>query len=291
MKENILIVGGDSQIGQALAERLGGDGFEVTGTSRREDPASVGVETLHLDLANLDEPLCLPRAYAVAVICAAITNIKYCQSNPDESGRVNVAATLRLARQLMGPGCFVVFLSSSQVFDGRRPRVAPGEAPSPATVYGRQKAEVEGELAKGSGNCAIVRLTKVISDRFPLLRQWEEALRQGQAIRPFSDYVCSLLALDQVAAGLAQIAGGRRRGLWQFSAPDDVSYAAMAQQWAALRGFDPGLVRPVGARAGGFDGFLPQNTTLDATLTERELNLTFRPSLKVLERIFHHAAR
>lgn len=81
----------------------------------------------------------------VVVHCAALANTWYCEQHPDESHRVNVQGTVRVAKACKLTGTKMVFMSSDQVYNGT-PLLGPLPEDTmlqPVNVYGRHKLEAE----------------------------------------------------------------------------------------------------------------------------------------------------
>ncbi len=277
MKHPLLVIGADGLIGRSLSRHCQQRGGTVLETCR--DQAGVADSVIRLDLAQDSWPA-LPRCTA-AVICAAITSQEQCRRDPEAARQINVLRTLDLIRILAEAGTFVVFLSTNLVFDGSRPNQRWDEPLSPKIEYGRQKAEVERALAQWSDRVAIVRMTKVFHRGLPLLQEWLRALSASQPVNAFADYVCSPISLRQVVEGIAQLAVERQSGVWQFSGPQDVSYAQLASGVARILGANAGLVRAVPTPAGALEHH-PAHTTLDASRAARELGLVFHEADQVL---------
>jgi len=259
-----LIVGADSVIGAALMSHLQEAGVRVVGTSRRrQDPA-----LLHCDLSEAKEWRS-PWPVPVAIICAGVTRLEECEARPAACARVNVEGTLRIAKNLVQQGTFVIYLSSSRVFDGSRPRRQASDPVSPLTEYGRQKAEVERELGQlGEGAAAIVRLTKVFGPRPRLFSSWLSSLKAGEVIHPYENMNMAPVPLELAVQVLRSVADQRQGGLWQVSAEEDISYADAARIGAEMIGADPCLVSPVKASK-----FTSTYTSLDTTRLQEELGV------------------
>lgn len=81
----------------------------------------------------------------VVVHCAALSNTWYCEQHPEESHRVNVQGTVRVAKACKLIGAKLVFMSSDQVYNGT-PLLGPLAEDAllqPVNVYGRHKLEAE----------------------------------------------------------------------------------------------------------------------------------------------------
>lgn len=134
---NELVIGADGFIGAAL-QRMSG----ARGTSRRNP--TLLPNDYYLDLLNFTAQD-LPPA-DIVYLCAGVNGAKSCEGN-QESYRVNVDATIRIARHYKECGSFVVWISSTTVEWS-------------ATDYARQKALSEiGLSLLGAG---IVRAGRVL---------------------------------------------------------------------------------------------------------------------------------
>lgn len=81
----------------------------------------------------------------VVIHCAALSNTWYCEQHPEESHRVNVQGTVRIAKACKLTGAKLVFMSSDQVYNGT-PLLGPlkeEDVLQPVNVYGQHKLECE----------------------------------------------------------------------------------------------------------------------------------------------------
>jgi len=153
-----LVVGGDSLVGSGIQLQLPEAGIPVEISSRR--PATKG---LLFDLRDPDFAPLERTRHEFAFVCAAVTDMRACQDEPVLTRRVNVDNTIELMRRLADRGTHLLFLSSSQVFDGET--AAPTEdAPTcPKNEYGAQKLAVEEAIARHELPAAILRPTKILA--------------------------------------------------------------------------------------------------------------------------------
>lgn len=257
-----LIVGSDSVVGGALFGHLVRAGERVIGTSRRG--ADLDQFHWYLDLSQGSESWRFPWPVSVAVICAGITKLEACRREPVASARVNVKATVALAEKLAAQGAFVIYLSTNQVFDGSQPYRKPDDAMSPATEYGRQKAEAERRIGKLGNSVAIVRFTKILELRPLLFSTWIEVLRETKPIQPFSDMFMAPVPLACAISVLRLVADRRMSGIIQVSGGIDTTYAEAAAIGARLIDADEGLIQPIRACESGFYSEpVPAHTTLN----------------------------
>lgn len=272
-----LIVGADGLIGAALCTRLASTGpGDVLATTRRPDPRSpAATVTLDLgeDLAG-HLPACSPE---VVFLCAAVSGFAACENAPQASRRVNVESPETIVREFLDRGSFVVFLSTSAVFDGLVPHPGEDAATCPTNEYGRQKAAAERRLIELGGSdrrVAVVRLTKVVSMQQPLLGGFAAALRDGRRCEAFTDLSLSPVSLDYVLAALLALARRRLGGVFHLSGEDDTTWHALIGNLAAALGADPAAVHGVSAIERGVRPiFAPRHAALGMHRTTAQLGI------------------
>ena len=81
----------------------------------------------------------------VVIHCAALSNTWYCEQHREESHKVNVQGTVRIAKACKLTGAKLVFMSSDQVYNATP---LPGllkeeEVLQPVNIYGQHKLECE----------------------------------------------------------------------------------------------------------------------------------------------------
>ncbi len=161
------------------------------------------------------------------VFCSGITNIKFCEIHPDLSFNVNVLKTLELINYFISKKIFVIFLSTSSVFDGNIKLPNEKSVVNPNTIYGFQKSEVErlsSSILNANIYLAIVRITKVINFKKEPFRTFLSKLRNGEEIFPFSDLIFSPVSLNYVTSSLINIAKNREAGIYHLTGSEDINY-------------------------------------------------------------------
>lgn len=270
--ENVLVIGADGMIGRALAGRLICTGTKVWETTHLPDTLSD--RRVFLDMTQNVSGWCPPEQIAATVICAAMTSLERCQSHPEESRRFNVHNTLAVAERLIADGVFLVFLSTSQVYDGSVAFRKEGDTICPQTEYGRQKAEVEKRLLELENLTSVIRFTKIIGPDNYLINGWIQSLQNGQPIHPFSDAVMSPLPLSFAVDVIDRVVRGRLPGILQVSGKRDITYKESARYIAQRMGARQDLVQPSLSRESGLPhAFFPAHTTLDISRLHTELGL------------------
>jgi dTDP-4-dehydrorhamnose reductase len=237
-KDLYLVIGGDSFIGRRLRIHIIGEHKPVLWTSKRKESSS----NMYL---NLDQEKIVwepPYGVKAAFFCAAKTSILECEKNPEETRKVNVKNTLKIIKMLCERSIPVVYLSSSLVFDGETCYPDESAKTSPVTEYGYQKSLVEKELINMGPAHNVVRLSKVISNDYPLFQNWVSRLKQQKEIEAFCDYYFSPLSVGFVSRILFDIARLQKGGVWHISGNRAVSYYEAALALAETIGVPSKLV-------------------------------------------------
>jgi len=270
-RDSVLVVGSDGSIGRSLVTAFQASGKNVLQTTRNRN--LVSVQKVFLDLSEDLRQWPLPTVpVKVAFICAAVTSQEKCRSEPEYSRRVNVEGTISLARRLVDSGCFVIFLSTNVVFDGKKPFAKGNDPVNPQSAYGRQKSEAEAKLLKMGDMLSIVRFSKVLSPDMPLFQGWIRDLKAGKEICPFSDMLFSPVPLAFAVEVLLKVAELQIPGIMQVSAAQEISYADMAVHIARKLGLDEKLIRPVSYLESLIER-APLHTTLDVSRLRSELGM------------------
>jgi len=235
-----LVVGGDSLVGSELKVHCRKLGWTVDATSRRAEMAGA----LFLDLGDPDFTPVQRGLYDVAFVCAAVTSMQACQGDPARSRRINVDNTLDLMRRLAERGTQLVFLSSSQVFNGETPMPDEAAPTAPKNEYGAQKLAVEEAIERQKLPAAVLRVTKVLADRpVGVFKGWFEALAKGQPVQAATNMALSPVMVGDVAEAAERLAAGRHRGVWHLGSSDDIGYFDAARLMAETRRLPVTLVQ------------------------------------------------
>ena len=131
----ILITGSSGFLGSRLAVYLG----------KRNDLLLPTHSELNVSREDTVQAYMEEHRPKVVIHCAALSNTWYCEQHPEESHRVNVQGTVKMAKACKRIGAKFIFMSSDQVYNGT---IASGPLREdcllqPVNVYGRHKLEAE----------------------------------------------------------------------------------------------------------------------------------------------------
>lgn len=280
-----LIIGGDSTLGSAIADYLFASGEDFIITTRRID--HISPSRIFLDLNYDVSHWRVPSGITIAYFCAAITSLEKCYQDPTVTKQVNVINTLRLIEKLTQKNIFVIFPSTNLVFDGSIPLRKTDDEVCPKTEYGHQKAIVENNLMHFKELVSVVRLTKVIHKKNPLLYQWISDIREGKLIHPFSDMVMAPLPISLAIETFHQLAKQKSGGLFQLSGTMDLTYEQVARHLAEKIRGNQDFIDPVcSSQIPALLEHVPKYTTLDSTKIIRELGVSIPDPFTIIDRTF-----
>ena len=242
IKNKILIIGGDSKIGNELFSFLNLLNYDVSRTTRNHflfDPYSI-----YLDLENIESIDKIQTNYDFVIFCAAITSVNKCEEMPSIAYDINYHKTLKLAEKFINSGCFTIFFSTSQVFSGKNRIEKVENTTNPMTVYGKSKDLLEKKLMLYNKNVSIIRTTKIIFKDYSLFNTWVSTLETKKQIHPFNDVYFSPISIKYLLSGVEKIINEKIIGLIQISSNNDILYADAAYYIADKLKLDQKLIIP-----------------------------------------------
>jgi dTDP-4-dehydrorhamnose reductase len=161
---------------------------------------------------------------------AAQSNPNLCESQPEESYRMNVTVACDVAGLCADHQIPLAFTSTDLVFDGLHPPYRETDPTSPVNRYGEQKAEAEAEVLHRYPGAAVCRMPLMFGAAPPaassFLQPFLKTLRSGQELKLFIDEFRTpvsgktaaqglLLALQQVQ-GRIHLGGRERLSRYEF---------------------------------------------------------------------------
>lgn len=175
MHQNTLILGSGGRLGAALARAWRGAGESIRGLTHADldlgDP-----ERLRATLESAD--------FDVLVNCAALTNVDYCETHPEEAHRINADAVRVIGEVCARRGARCLHISTDYVFDGAARTPYGEEDPAePISHYGASKRAGEIALLETNERHLAIRVSWVFGpDRPSFIDQvLQRALQQDQA--------------------------------------------------------------------------------------------------------------
>ena len=265
MKTKILITGSSGFLGSRLAYYYR-DKYELLLPTHselnvsREEAVKTYMEEQHPE---------------VVIHCAALSNTWYCEQHPEESHRVNVQGTVRIAKACKHVGAKLIFMSSDQVYNGT-PILSPLKEESvlqPVNFYGQHKLEAEQRALWNLPASVGLRLTwmydwpdsrmKLNSN---LLVNLQKAFKEGATIHVATHEFRGVTYVWEVVRNIEK-ALSLPGGIYNFGSGNTLNSHALHLKAAQLMG----LKEPSNWILPDMERFSEQtrNLTMDCSLIER----------------------
>ena len=227
--DRILIIGGNSVVGSFLANYLNAHNYDIFTTTKRKTRYPNKKE-IFLDLSS-NNHLLSEQSFEVAIFCAGVTQASKCENFPNESKIINVDNTIKVIEKLLLHKTRVLFLSSNAVFNGTKQFYKYFDTVSPNTNYGKYKVMVENFF--DDPNFSILRLTKVLSKKSPLIINWENEISSGglNGIIAFKNHFISPVSLEQVGNAVQLLLMSKSKGIFQLGSNHEISLHDFALEY------------------------------------------------------------
>lgn len=181
----------------------------------------------------------------VIVHCAALTDLSYCEKNPDKAYLVNAAGTYNVALGARSVGAKLIYLSTSDVFDGTKNEpYAPEDVPNPTTVYGRSKHLGETAVMGMLDDYIIMRISWMFGGGQERDNKFVgKLLRQGPVseIRAVTDKRASPSWAKDIVEAIQKLIQEDARGIYHVGGGVATKYD-MAKEIVSIMGWDTKVI-------------------------------------------------
>ena len=281
---SVVVTGAAGMLGSVVAQRFESAGWSTTRLVRPPEVSSLSSNRQtdvegHFAYADLSDAASL--SYAIENIeadlcihCAALTNLKTCENDPDLATRVHIDAT----RQLAHSSSFkrMIYISTDSVFDGQVGGYDESASCRPLNVYAETKRR--GEDAALEHPDAIVLRTNLFDVRRPpqaSLAEWGyRSLANGETISGYTNLFFNPLHVDQIASVLLAVS---EKCVWQHDvvhvgSDQTVSKFEFLKMIAKTLDLDQNLIQPAAFQSTDQDLLKrPLNTSLNIDRLRRWL--------------------
>ena len=282
MKRKILITGASGFLGHYLCANKPND-IEIIGqTFSKKAPENI--QSFPCDLSDESAlQVFLEEIRPEGIIhTAAISSPAVCQENQVFSKRVNVQASVQLAKYAAEQNIPFVFTSTDLVFDGKKGNYSENDKPNPLNIYGNQKLEAEQEILKVYPQAAVCRMPLMLGNApgFPekFLQQFISKIKQGESFSLFTDEYRSVMG-GKSAAKVLWLALEKMKGLFHLGGPERLSRYDIGIIIANKFGLDKNLLKAIKQEELNFSTPRPKDVSLDSSKAK---SLGFNP-LKTAE--------
>lgn len=136
-----IIIGASSSIGSEMYSFLKKKKNKVFGTYfKKKKPKLIKFDIRNDDIKNLFFEI---NSNDIVIIFSAVTNPLEVLNKKQNSRKINIIGTKRLIKYLSKIGCKIIFISSVEVFDGKKGAYTERSKSKPLSLYGKHKLEIE----------------------------------------------------------------------------------------------------------------------------------------------------
>jgi len=244
-----LVIGASGLVGEHLLRHLQKLGHQVTGTFYLNSRTAL----LSLDIRkkNAVEGLFQLIRPDIVYLPSAVTNVDYCEKNPNETYMTNVQGVCNVVQGANQIGARLVFFSSDYLFNGMDGPYAEDEPAHPISEYGKQKLMGEHYIGLHSKNFVIVRTTVVYGweiNEKNFVQRLITSLRNREYVRVPTDQVGSPTYAPNLAEAAIELATRRETGPFNIVGPMLATRYEFALAVAKAFDLDTSLILPVTTR-------------------------------------------
>jgi len=159
----VLITGASGLLGRAIIKVFANDkNWTTLGLFLTKEPPSPSPSTIlkKCDLTDAEavKTLVLEFKPDVLIHCAAMRRIEDCEKEPEKTNLLNVKVTENLAKLCSDNGCWLLYISTDYIFDGKKPPYATNAETHPLNAYGKSKLDGETALWKNQPDAGVLRV-------------------------------------------------------------------------------------------------------------------------------------
>lgn len=280
-----LILGASSYIGGYIYDRMKENDIDVIGTQCH---ITSDKEYLSFNILKdkIDQILCdmsiLPDA---AVICIAQTNFDQCADDYDTAYAINVSYMKKLIDRLNAWKIKVIYISSDNVFDGKKGNYTEQDKTNAIGKYGMMKEEMEKYILEYIPNACILRIAKPVCERRAkrnLLTEWVNKRKEKAVIFCIKDNYMSFLAMEDVFKVCMLAVNKDLKGLYNIAGDNVYSRKELAVKFFNCLGDACLQIEERDLQEFGFKDIRPLNTSMSNQKLKTEMNYHFIPIEEVI---------
>lgn len=272
-KKKILIIGGSGFIGRYLMAIFQEVGIEVFGTYYCHQ-----IDDTLIFLNVLDGKELMPALYRIRpdiiIHCAALTNVKQCETDRESAIMLNVEVPVVIARYCSDFGARMIFLSTDLVFSGKEGLYTEESCTDPVNFYGYTKALAEERLLPYP-MVTIVRTSLNYGYESSFVQWMMSLLQKGQRVPLFIDeFRNAVYAADFARSLLPLLVAEPQHRFYHNAASDAMSRYEWGVHLLRLIGHENHIGALQKTTADSSEQTRPRNVTLVTSRYEDEFDIS-----------------
>jgi len=292
----ILITGSNGLLGQKIIEFCKRDkiDFVATSSGANRNSSCPANRYVSMNITNNNEVKAVIKAASPTHIIhtAAITNVDYCELNPEECQLVNFEASVFLARICEEYHIHFQLLSTDFVFDGKTGNYSEEDSVNPLSTYGKSKADAESFLINSKHlNWSIIRTIIVYGTGINLSRSnlilWaKDSLEKGVEMSIIDDQFRAPTFVDDLAFACLEVIKKNKLGMYNISGPSTFSIYEIVNKIALHYGYSMDNVKRISSKNLNQPAKRPPKTGFNISKAKKDLNFAPRSIEKSLDLLF-----
>ena len=294
--DRILVTGGTGMLGNAVASWFK-DKYDVYATFLNNYVNVRSYRLLRCDLRDkraVDNLLheTMPK---LVIHTAALTDVDYCETHPDEAYNTNVNSTENIVRACKLNKSMLIHISTDFVFDGRKGFYNEEDIPNPINIYGKTKYEAEKIVINSSLEYILIRTSiygKNIQNKKCFIERVIESLRNNAKLNAFADIYSTPILVNNLARMINRLYDNEARGIFHIGCDERISRYSLAIKTARVFSLNENLIVHVNSSDIALSALRPKDASLDNRKIKLFLglnNISLEKDIKEMKTIENNA--
>jgi dTDP-4-dehydrorhamnose reductase len=219
----------------------------------------------------------------VIINTVSLVNVDLCEEKPELARQITVQTATNLAKAARNVNSRLIYISTDQVFDGKKSMYTERDEPNPINQYGKTKLDAERVTLHHLPNSVIVR-TNFFGwsphRHSPTFGEWVyNNLCNQKPIQLFTNFYFTPIEVTYFAEIIGKIVNKDFSGVLNVSGSDRCSKYDFGIQLAAEAGLDPSPIEACEMNSDTLRAKRPKDMSLSNKMCENVLH-TRLPTLK-----------
>ncbi|MBI2675423.1 MAG: SDR family oxidoreductase [Candidatus Aenigmarchaeota archaeon] len=264
-----LITGASGFIGNYMVNNLQKKYRTIAVSNKNKCHAVSDVENVKIDLAT--PAIEKIRGYCPDIIihCAGMTDLRECEKERKKAYKINYLSVEKLVQMAEEMSSYFIFISTDQVFDGKRGYYKEDDVSNPVNFYGRTKLDAEGIIKEHNVRYLICRTSSVYGlpygNRDNFVKFLIEHLERGDRVSLYSDLYSSPTYVKELCGIIEMLIEKKKRGVFHAVGGQRLSRYELGILICQALGFQTSLIEMSAYISEGFD------RPLDSSLRRSEM--------------------
>lgn len=222
--------------------------YEVYATGKIK-PSLPNCSNYKLDILNKEDLKLIQKLKPEMIVhCAALVDLDYCETHPEEAKEINTAGAKNIASAAKKAGSYLVHISTDAVFDGNKGSYDENNLPDPVSVYGKTKLLAEKEISSSGAEYVIIR-TNIYGwnkkDKFSLAEWMLDKLEKNEKLTAIKDVFFSPILVNNLGEAILELFALRYQGMLHVAGSESCSKLEFARKIAQVFNLKEDLITEI----------------------------------------------